>query len=108
MTEFNGTIGRPLADSEPHFMEPPHPGDDAPNVVFVTARGGDAGRVQLAHRVPQPARSHLRCRRSAGMDGYHKRGILMRRTASVIRPTGRASKSETATSVAIRPRSPMW
>lgn len=32
---FEGTIGRTLADSEPHFMEPPHPGDDAPNVVIV-------------------------------------------------------------------------
>ena len=35
MTEFEGTIGRTLADSEPHFTEPPHPGDDAPNVVIV-------------------------------------------------------------------------
>ena len=34
-TEWNGTIGRTLADSEPHFVEPPHPGDDAPNVVIV-------------------------------------------------------------------------
>ena len=35
MTEFEGTIGRTLADSEPHFAEPPHPGEDAPNVVIV-------------------------------------------------------------------------
>ncbi|MDH4169964.1 MAG: arylsulfatase [Acidimicrobiia bacterium] len=35
MTEFKGTIGRTLADSEPHFEERPHPGDGAPNVVFV-------------------------------------------------------------------------
>jgi len=35
MTEFQGTIGRTLADSTPHFIEPPHPGDDAPNVVIV-------------------------------------------------------------------------
>ncbi len=35
MTEFKGTIGRTLADSEPHFVEPPHPGEDAPNVVIV-------------------------------------------------------------------------
>ena len=34
-TEFQGTIGRVLADSEPHFMEPPHPGEEAPNVVIV-------------------------------------------------------------------------
>ena len=32
---FKGTIGRTLADSEPHFEERPHPGDGAPNVVFV-------------------------------------------------------------------------
>ena len=35
MTEFPGTIGRTLAESTPHFAEPPHPGDDAPNVVIV-------------------------------------------------------------------------
>ena len=35
MTDFEGTIGRTLADSEPHFAEPPHPGADAPNVVIV-------------------------------------------------------------------------
>ncbi len=32
---FGGTIGRTIADSEPHFVEPPHPGLDAPNVVLV-------------------------------------------------------------------------
>lgn len=35
MTDFKGTIGRTLADSEPHFEERPHPGDGAPNVVIV-------------------------------------------------------------------------
>jgi len=35
MSGFKGTIGRTLADSQPHFAEPPHPGDDAPNVVIV-------------------------------------------------------------------------
>lgn len=33
--EFAGTIGRTLAESDPHFVEPPHPGDGAPNVVLV-------------------------------------------------------------------------
>ena len=33
--DFPGTIGRTLADSEPHFVESPHPGDDAPNVMMV-------------------------------------------------------------------------
>lgn len=32
---FEGRIGRVLADSEPWFEEPPHPGEDAPNVVLV-------------------------------------------------------------------------
>ena len=35
MNQFEGTIGRTLAESEPHFAEPPHPGEDAPNVVVV-------------------------------------------------------------------------
>ncbi|MEM9135404.1 MAG: arylsulfatase [Actinomycetota bacterium] len=35
MSGFEGVIGRTLADSQPHFAEPPHPGDDAPNVVVV-------------------------------------------------------------------------
>lgn len=35
MSEFKGTIGRTLADSEPHFVEWPHPGIGAPNVVIV-------------------------------------------------------------------------
>ena len=35
MHEFKGTIGRTLAESEPHFFEPPHPGEEAPNVVIV-------------------------------------------------------------------------
>ena len=33
--EFPGRIGRTLADSEPYFVEPPHPADGAPNVVVV-------------------------------------------------------------------------
>ncbi len=45
MAEFNGTIGRTLADSEPHFIEPPHPGDEAPNVVVVLL--DDTGFAQL-------------------------------------------------------------
>ena len=32
---FAGRIGRTLAESEPCFAEPPHPGEDAPNVVIV-------------------------------------------------------------------------
>ena len=28
-------IGNTLADSEPFFVEPPHPGEDAPNIVIV-------------------------------------------------------------------------
>ncbi len=32
---FQGTIGRTLEDSEPHFRPTPHPGDDAPNVLVI-------------------------------------------------------------------------
>jgi arylsulfatase len=32
---FRGRIGRTIADSEPWFDEPPHPGEGAPNVVLV-------------------------------------------------------------------------
>ena len=32
---FPGVIGNTLADSEPFFEEPPHPGEDAPNIMIV-------------------------------------------------------------------------
>ncbi|RVW00916.1 arylsulfatase [Rhodococcus spongiicola] len=32
---FQGTIGRTLAESQPWYDEPPHPGPEAPNVVVV-------------------------------------------------------------------------
>ncbi len=34
-SRFEGTIGRTVAESTPYFDEPPHPGDDAPDVVVV-------------------------------------------------------------------------
>ncbi len=34
-SRFEGVIGKTVAESRPWFAEPPHPGDDAPNVVFV-------------------------------------------------------------------------
>jgi arylsulfatase len=34
-TSFEGRIGRTIAESEPWFAEPPHPGGEAPNVVLV-------------------------------------------------------------------------
>ena len=42
---FPGVIGQTLADSEPFFEEPPHPGEDAPNVVVVLL--DDTGFAQL-------------------------------------------------------------
>ena len=33
--DWNGTIGRTVDDSTPDWPEPPHPGEDAPNVVVV-------------------------------------------------------------------------
>ena len=43
--EWNGTIGKTIAESQPWFSEPPHPGDDAPNVVVVLL--DDLGFAQL-------------------------------------------------------------
>ncbi len=43
--EWQGTIGKTLADSQPWFPEPPHPGGDAPNVVIVLL--DDLGFAQL-------------------------------------------------------------
>jgi arylsulfatase A-like enzyme len=34
-SRFEGRIGRTIADSEPWYDEPPHPGTDAPNVVII-------------------------------------------------------------------------
>ncbi len=34
-SKFEGTIGQTVADSEPWFDDPPHPGTDAPNVVLI-------------------------------------------------------------------------
>jgi arylsulfatase A-like enzyme len=42
---FEGRIGRTIADSEPWFDEPPHPGESAPNVVVVLL--DDTGFAQL-------------------------------------------------------------
>ena len=33
--DWNGTIGRTLAESQPDFEVSPHPGDDAPNVIVI-------------------------------------------------------------------------
>ena len=57
---FEGRISRTLAESDPCFAEPPHPGEDAPNVVIVLlddtgfARLGCGGAVKVGdglHRV---------------------------------------------------------
>lgn len=44
-SRFEGQIGRTVAESEAWFDEPPHPGDDAPNVVVVLL--DDTGFAQL-------------------------------------------------------------
>ncbi len=43
--QFQGTIGRTLAESTPHFEELPHPGPGAPNVVLVLL--DDVGFAQV-------------------------------------------------------------
>ncbi len=42
---FEGTIGRTLAESEPWFATPAHPGPDAPNVILVLL--DDTGFAQM-------------------------------------------------------------
>jgi len=42
---FGGRIARTVAQSEPHFVEPPHPGDHAPDVVVILL--DDTGFAQL-------------------------------------------------------------
>ncbi|WBP96976.1 arylsulfatase [Mycolicibacterium neoaurum] len=42
---FGGTIGTTIAESVPEFSEPPHPGQDAPNVVVIVL--DDTGFAQL-------------------------------------------------------------
>lgn len=42
---FEGKIGRTVADSEAWFSTPPHPGDDAPNVIIVLL--DDTGFAQM-------------------------------------------------------------
>ena len=45
---FQGRIGRTIADSEPWFEEFPHPGEDAPNIVVVLLDdAGFATRLRL-------------------------------------------------------------
>src|SRR5690606_5416145 len=43
--EFRGRIGPTVAESEPWFDEPPHPGEGAPNIVVVLL--DDTGFAQL-------------------------------------------------------------
>lgn len=43
--EFKGRIGRTVAESEPWFATPPHPGADAPNVLIVLL--DDTGFAQM-------------------------------------------------------------
>lgn len=43
--EFHGKIGRHVAESEPWFEVPPHPGEDAPNVILILL--DDTGFAQL-------------------------------------------------------------
>ncbi|RMH85104.1 MAG: hypothetical protein D6683_01475 [Actinomyces sp.] len=35
LLHWQGRLGRTLAESEPHWPAPPHPGEDAPNLVLI-------------------------------------------------------------------------
>ena len=49
---FEGTIGRTLADSEPHFEERTHPKRGAPNVVIVLLDDTGFHPVDCAIHIP--------------------------------------------------------
>jgi AcrR family transcriptional regulator len=155
-SRFEGTIGRTVADSTPFFDEPPHPGDDAPNVVVVllddtgyrpvrvlrlrhrhterrrprrsrsavhqlprhatvladeglaadrssAARGGDARRVELPHRLPEHARSHLQPRGHDGGGPARRRVRHLCRGQVASRPDGAVLGCGTVRPVAARP-----
>ena len=62
---FEGRIGRTIAESEPWFDEPPHPGEDAPDVVVVLL--DDTGFAQLGCYGSDIATPHIDALAGAGL-----------------------------------------
>ena len=61
-TPFPGRIGRTLAESEPFWSEPPHPGDEAPNVVVVLLVVAIMRRRAIATREAERSGGNTRLR----------------------------------------------
>jgi len=87
-SRFEGTIGRTLADSEPWFDDPPHPGADAPNVVLVLL--DDTGFAQFGCYGSDIATPNVDALAAAGLQftNFHVTPLCSPTRASLL--TGRA------------------
>ena len=84
---FEGRIGRTIAESEPWFDEPPHPGEDAPDVVVVLL--DDTGFAQLGCYGSDIATPHIDALAGAGLryTNFHVTPLCSPTRASLL--TGR-------------------
>ena len=84
---FEGRIGRTIAESEPWFDEPPHPGEDAPDVVVVLL--DDTGFAQLGCYGSDIATPHIDALAAAGLryTNFHVTPLCSPTRASLL--TGR-------------------
>ena len=87
-TAFGGRIGRTLAESEPWFEEPTHPGEQAPNVVVVLL--DDTGFAQLGCYGSTVATPHIDALAAAGLQftNFHVTPLCSPTRASLL--TGRS------------------
>ena len=86
---FEGTIGRTVAESQPWFDEPPHPGVGAPNVVVVLL--DDTGFAQLGCYGSDIDTPHLDALAADGLQftNFHVTPLCSPTRASLL--TGRSS-----------------
>lgn len=86
---FEGRIGRTVAESEPWFDEPPHPGEDAPNVVIVLL--DDTGFAQLGCYGSDIDTPHIDALAAGGLQftNFHVTPLCSPTRASLL--TGRAN-----------------
>ena len=87
-SRFEGTVGRTLADSEAWYDEPPHPADDAPNVVLVLL--DDTGFAQLGCYGSDIETPHIDALAANGLQftNYHVTPLCSPTRASLL--TGRS------------------
>jgi arylsulfatase len=85
---FQGRIGRSIAESEPWFVEPPHPGEAAPDVVVVLL--DDTGFAQLGCYGSDIDTRHIDALAAGGLQytNFHVTPLCSPTRASLL--TGRA------------------